>query len=197
VTERLELLEDAGYYVVVVGLGDDGSVEGSGDEGLVGAEVVDEDLAVDFGGVEGGAALPEEVGLFGLAFYEEVDLAVDPGGLGFGADLLLEFHELAATGFDGAFGDLELGCQVEGGCALFVGVGEDAEPVNFGSGDEVAELLEVCFGLSGEADDEAGADDDVGDDAAGLGDEIEENLRTAAALHALEHTGAGVLEGNI
>jgi hypothetical protein len=85
-------IEDAGYHVVVVGLGDFGAVEGAGNEGFVGAEVVDEDFAVDFGGVEGGAALPEEFGLFGLAFYEEIDLAAYPGGFGFGADFLLEAH---------------------------------------------------------------------------------------------------------
>jgi hypothetical protein len=63
-----DLVEDAGDYVVVVGVGDLGAVEGAGDEGFVGAEVVDEDLAVDLGGVERGAALPQEFGLFGLAF---------------------------------------------------------------------------------------------------------------------------------
>ncbi len=64
------LFEDAGYYVVVVGVGDFGAVEGTGDEGFVGAEIVDEDFAVDLGGVERGAALPEEVGLFGFALDE-------------------------------------------------------------------------------------------------------------------------------
>ena len=61
-----------------MGFGDLGAVEGAGDEGVVGAEVVDEDLAVDLGGVEGGAALPEQVGLFAGTFDEEVDLAADP-----------------------------------------------------------------------------------------------------------------------
>src|SRR5579871_352424 len=105
-----ELFEDACDYVVVVGLGDFGSVEGSWDQGFVGAEVVDEDFAVDLGGVEGGAALPEEFGLFGFALDEEVDLAAYPGGFGFGADLLLELHQLAAAGLDGAVGDFEFVC---------------------------------------------------------------------------------------
>jgi hypothetical protein len=52
------LLDDAGYDVVVVGFGDFGSVEGAGDEGFVGAEVVDEDLAVDLWGLVEGATLP-------------------------------------------------------------------------------------------------------------------------------------------
>ena len=37
---------------MVVGLGDFGAVEGTGDEGFVRAEVVDEDFAVDLGVVE-------------------------------------------------------------------------------------------------------------------------------------------------
>ncbi len=92
----------------------------------MGAEVVDEDLAVDLGGVECGAALPEEFGFFGFAFDEEIDLAAYPGGFGFGADLLLELHQLAAAGLDGARGDFDGVVEVESGCALFVGVGEDA-----------------------------------------------------------------------
>ena len=73
-----DLFDDASDDVVVVGLGDLGAVEGAGDELFVGAEVVDEDLAVDLGGVDEGAALPEEFRLFGLAFDEEVNLAADP-----------------------------------------------------------------------------------------------------------------------
>ena len=47
-----DLFQNASDYVVVVGLGDFGAVEGTGDEGFVGAEVVDEDFAVDLGVVE-------------------------------------------------------------------------------------------------------------------------------------------------
>ena len=92
----------------------------------MGAEVVDEDFAVDLGGVEGGTALPEKFGLFGFAFDEEVDLAAYPGSFGFGADLLLELHQLAAAGLNGAVGDLCFVGQIKGLGALFVGVGEDA-----------------------------------------------------------------------
>jgi hypothetical protein len=44
-----KLLEDAGDYVVVVGISDFGAVEGAWDQGFVRAEVVDEDFAVDLG----------------------------------------------------------------------------------------------------------------------------------------------------
>ncbi len=57
--------------------------------------------------------------------------------------------------------------------------------------------LKVGFGFAGEADDEGGADDDAGDDAAGLFDELEEDVSGAAALHGLEDGGAGVLEGDV
>lgn len=52
------LFEDAGYYVVIVRLRNLGAVEGAGNESFVRAEVVDEDLAVDLGGVQWGAAFP-------------------------------------------------------------------------------------------------------------------------------------------
>ena len=42
------------------------------------------------------------------------------------------------------------GGKFEGLCAFFVGVGEDAQPVDLCGGDEVAELLEVGFGFAGE-----------------------------------------------
>ena len=67
----------------------------------------------------------------------------------------------------------------------------------FAARDEGFELLVVRFGFAGEADDEAGADDDAGDGAAGLLDELEEDVRVAAALHALEDAGAGVLERHV
>ena len=105
----MTLLKNSCDYVVVVGFGDLGAVEGAGDEGFVGAEVVEEDLAVDLGGVERGAALPEEVGFFRGAFDEEVDLAADPVGLFSGADFLLELHQATATGLDGAGGKLGFG----------------------------------------------------------------------------------------
>ncbi len=94
-------------YVVVVGVGDFGSVEGTSHEGFVGAEVVDEDFAVDLGGVKGGAALPEEFGLFGFALRRGWSISwPTQAALGFGADFLPELHQLAASCRNGAVGDL-------------------------------------------------------------------------------------------
>ena len=80
-----------------MGLGDFGAVEAARDESLVRTEVVDEDFAVDLGGVQEGAAFPEELGLFAFTFDQEIEFATDPGGLGFGADLLLKLHQAAAA----------------------------------------------------------------------------------------------------
>ena len=72
----------------------------------------------------------------------------------------------------------------EGGGAFFVGVAEDAEPVELGFGDEVFEDFEVGGGFAGEADDEAGAEDDAGDGGADLLEGLEEDVGAGAALHA-------------
>src|SRR5665213_1859712 len=133
------LFDNAGDEVVVVGLSNFCTVKGAGNQRLMRSKVVDEDFAVDLGGVEDGAALPEEIGFFGLALDQEVDFAADPLGLFAGADFLLELHQLAAARLDGALRDLAGGGHVEGGRAFFVGVAEDAEPVDLGGLDEVAE----------------------------------------------------------
>ena len=62
------LADDPGDDVVVVGFGDFAVVEASWLELVDGAEVVDVDFAVDLGGVELGAAFPEERRLFGFVF---------------------------------------------------------------------------------------------------------------------------------
>ena len=62
---------------------------------------------------------------------------------------------------------------------------------------ELAESIEVGVGFAGEADDEAGAEDEVGDDLAGFLDDLEEAIGGASALHAAEDVGAGVLERHV
>jgi len=68
----------------VVGFGNLAAVKGAGNErfarGAIGfrPEVVDKHFAVDFGRVEEGAALPEQVVLFADAFDEEVEFLADP-----------------------------------------------------------------------------------------------------------------------
>src|SRR6185437_9758486 len=59
------------------------------------------------------------------------------------------------------------------------------------------ELLVVFFGLTREAHDERRPQHDARDDGARLLDELEENLRSAATLHALEHGWTGMLERDV
>ena len=101
-----ESVEDAGDDVVVVGFGDFGAVEGAGDERFVGAEVVDEDFAVDLGGVERGAAFPEELGLFGFAFDQQVDLAAYPFGFALALIFCWSFISLRRRAWMVRVGDL-------------------------------------------------------------------------------------------
>ncbi len=87
--------------------------------------------------------------------------------------------------------------QSVGACAVLVGVGEGAHPVELGFADEVAEFFEFFFGLAGEADDERGAQGQVGDGAAHFRDRAQEDVGSAAALHALQHRGRGVLQRHV
>ena len=114
----------AGDDVVFVGFGDFGFVEAAGFQRLQRAEVVEVDFAVDLRGVELGAGFPEERGFFAFAFGEDDQLAAYPLLFGALADGLLELHQAALAGLDGAVGDSLV--EREGGGAFFVRVIEDA-----------------------------------------------------------------------
>ena len=89
--------------------------------------------------------------------------------------------------------------RVERECAgaFFIGVAEDAEPVEFRLADELLQKFKVAERLAGEADDETGAQSDAGDGGANFFQGLEKDIRAGAALHALEDVGRGVLEGQI
>ena len=90
--------------------------------------------------------------------------------------------------FDGALGDL--GVERECAGAFFVGVAEDAEPVELRFADELLQEFKVAERLAGEADDEAGAEGDAGDGGADLVEGLQEDVGAGAALHALEDVRA-------
>ena len=184
------------HYVVVVGFGDLGAVEAAGLRGSSQlAEVVDVDFAVDLRGVELGAAFPEQRRLFAFAFGEHDQLAAHPLLLGALADGLLQLHQAALAGFDGALGNF----AVERKCAraFFVGVAEDAQPVELRLADELLQKFKVAERFAGEADDEAGAQGDAGNGGADFFQSLEKDLGAAAALHALENCGRGVLQRQV
>ena len=80
---------------------------------------------------------------------------------------------------------------------VLVGVAEDAEPVELRGFDELQQLFEIRFGLAGESDDEAGADRDARNRAPDLFEQLQEDVAVRAALHALQHGSAGVLQRHI
>ena len=81
--------------------------------------------------------------------------------------------------------------------AFFIGVAEDAEPVEPGLANKLLQKLKIAERLAGEADDEAGAEGDAGDRGANLLEGLQEDLGARAALHSLENFGRGVLERHI
>ena len=63
--------------------------------------------------------------------------------------------------------------------------------------DKLAQLLKVFLGFAWEADDEGGANDDVGNLTAELCEHLADHLAVAVAVHRGEHTVADVLEGQV
>ena len=145
--------------------------------------------------MELGAALPQERSLFAFAFGEHHQLAAHPLLLGALADRLLQLHQVALAGFDGALGDF--GVERECARAFFVGVVEDAQPVESCLLDELLQKIKIRDGFAGKADDEGGAQSDAGNCCADFFQCLEEDLRAAAALHALQNRGRGVLQRQI
>ncbi len=135
--------------------------------------------------MHGGAAFEQEFGFFGLAFEQQIEFVADQGFLLLFADLALDGHQVLAAAFDFARGKLLV--KGVGLGAVLVGVGEGAHPVELGLAHEVAEFFEFFFGLAGEADDERRAEGQVGNGAAHFCDRAEEDIGSAATLHALQH----------
>ena len=156
-----QVLQQSCDQIVIVGFFHDGAMEAAGLRRLVVSEIVDEHFAVDLRSVGRGASLPEQIGLLAGTFEHDLDLAANPLLAALTADALLQLHELAAAALD--FLGRNFVCEEKRGRAFLVGVGEDSEPVKLGGGNEVAELLEIIFGLAGKADDERGAQGEVGD----------------------------------
>ena len=150
--------------------------------------IVDEDGAVDVGGVHFGAG---DAGFFD----EDLHGAADLGGVeAFGEGL--EFaHGAVPAAFDGFVMDASV--HVVGFGAFFAAVAEDACAFEFGIADEVEEFGEVFFGFAGEADDESGADGEAGDAGAHAVDEVADVVAGGFALHGSEHAVGDVLEGDI
>ena len=92
--------------IVVVGLGDLRAVEAPLLQRGQLSEVVDVDFAIDLWRVELRPALPEQRRLFAFSFGQYEQFPAYPLLLGALADPLLELHQFAFAGFDGALGEL-------------------------------------------------------------------------------------------
>ena len=123
------------------------------------------------------------------------ELASDQRGLLLGEDPALEREQaLVAIARDRA---RHLVREVEGRGALFVRVAEAAEPVEARLAHEVAELLEVRFGLARESHDHGGAQRQLRDLGAQLLDQASLPIGGDAAPHRAQQAVARVLERNV
>src|SRR5262245_30270603 len=82
-------------------------------------------------------------------------------------------------------------------CALFDGVGEDAEAVERDVLHEGQEIVEGALGLSGKADEDSGADSDARARVAKRGDDVLQPARGDRSAHRLEHVVVAVLDGHV
>src|SRR5687768_142119 len=140
--------------IVVMSFGDLAAVERT-HHGRVVAKVVDEQFAIDLGRVHFGAAFPQQISLFRWPFEQHIELPAHQAAFLAPADGLLDLHQLAATALNLTRRDFV--ARRMGLRTLFVGITEDAQPVEPGGADEVTELLEVSLSLAGKSDDERSA----------------------------------------
>ena len=141
------------------------------------------------------AAFQQQFGFFRLTFEQQIELAADQRFLFLLADLALDdircLRRRSISRGESFFS------RAKACSAVLIGVGEGAHPVELGFAHEVAEFFEFFFGFAGEADDERSAQSQVWDCAAHFGDRSQEDIRAAAALHALEYRSRGVLQGHV
>ena len=84
-----------------------------------------------------------------------------------------------------------------GGSTFFGGIGENACTFDFSLPKELTKLLKFCLALAGVTDNKAGADNKTGDAFPELFEKLSIALAAAAAVHAAEHFGVDMLDGDI
>ena len=117
----------------------------------------EDDFAVDIGGVGFGAG-------GGRGIDQNTKLLADEGGGALGGNFLLGGHSFAVAGFFD--GGRNLVGHFGGAASRFLGVGKDAHSIELGVLDKAEEGIELGIGLAREADDEGGANGEVGDSCA-------------------------------
>jgi len=153
----------------------------------------DMDVAVDFGGVPLRAAFRDG----GAGFIDDdLDALADAGFETCGADCLLGLHEAVPAVLFDVFRDMGEADIVRG--RAFDGlVFETADSFEFGFFQPIEQEFEIGVCFAGEADDECGADGEIGADFAPGVDAVERLFLIAGAFHRFEDGRRSVLEGNI
>ena len=114
----------------------------------------EDDFAVDIGGIGFGAG-------GGRGIDQNTKLLADEGGGAVGSYFLLGRHGFAVAGFFD--GRRNLIRHFGGAASRFLRVGKDAHPIEFGFMNKFEKGIELGIGLAGEADDEGGANSEIGD----------------------------------
>ncbi len=154
---------------------------------------IDEHVAVDFRCVE--EAATDRTLL--LDFVDQhFDFAADAQLQTCGTDRLLVLHEAIPASLLDLVRDF-VQAQVVGRCTFHWRILEAADAIELGFGEPVEQVLEVFFGLAGEADDEGRANDQFRALLAPLLDARQGLVFEGRAFHRLEHFRAGVLERDI
>src|SRR5688572_21086363 len=157
----LEHAGDVAYQVVREGFGDLDLDQIAGLLPLL--AVVDEDGAVDLGGLSSVPAGQEEIGLLGDAVDQHFDALAE---VALQLPLRLIDQDVAEDGVAGVDRlARDLAVELVRRCALFARELEDADVLEVLLLDEGTELVELSVGLAWEADDEGGAQRDVRDRA--------------------------------
>ena len=82
-------------------------------------------------------------------------------------------------------------------CALDVFVPETTDTRQLGLLQPIQHELEISLGLAGEADNESGADREIGTHFAPAQNALQRLFLVCRTPHRLQHSGRGVLEGNV
>ncbi len=107
----------------------------------------------------------------------------------------LDIHHFLPAVFLFLFADLAV--ELGGASALFLGVFEYPQPVEFSGFDKIQELGEILIGFAGKADNHRSPQCQSGNRLTQLLNSLAHRAAAFAAAHALQQSGADMLKGDI
>src|SRR5215469_11038730 len=123
---------------------------------LAALEIVDQGHAVDLGSLSRHTRFPQKIGLLRKAGNQHGHFRAYHPAIARPRDLALDRHQAALTVLDCAPIDLRI--ELVTFARILVGIGEDAEIIEFRGFHELAQFLEIRRRFAWETDDEAGPD---------------------------------------